>query len=178
MKFISHKNSRGFTLIELLVVIAIISLLSSVIMVSINNARIRARDARRMSDLKEIKTALELYYNAKGYYPASDCGWDCNGYRVSYSAASWNVLKAELAPYINLPVDPINSGDSPWYGGYTYAYGNVGRTVYRPQYDLTAAFENPKNPNRCEVKNYYFYFNNYYPWCGGYSPLLYEASER
>ncbi len=55
---------RGFTLIELLVVIAIIGILSSVVLASLNSARAKSRDARRIADLKQIATALELYYDA------------------------------------------------------------------------------------------------------------------
>jgi prepilin-type N-terminal cleavage/methylation domain-containing protein len=65
------KKTRGFTLIELLVVIAIIGLLSSVILASLNSARIKGRDARRVSDLTQIQVALELYYDKYNYYPKS-----------------------------------------------------------------------------------------------------------
>lgn len=64
-----RNNKKGFTLVELLVVIAIIGLLSTLAVVALNNARQKARDARRMSDIKQIQTALELYYNDKGGYP-------------------------------------------------------------------------------------------------------------
>ncbi len=60
---------KGFTLIELLVVIAIIGLLATLSVVALNNARERARDSRRVSDVKQIQTALELYYNAHNGYP-------------------------------------------------------------------------------------------------------------
>ena len=52
---------KGFTLIELLVVIAIIGLLSTLAVVSLNGARSKARDARRVSDLKAVSSALELF---------------------------------------------------------------------------------------------------------------------
>lgn len=63
-----HKN-RGFTLIELLVVIAIIGILASIILASLSNAKTQARDAKRLSDIKEIQLALELYYDANTTYP-------------------------------------------------------------------------------------------------------------
>jgi len=64
-----NKNKQGFTLIELLVVVAIIGLLSTLSIVALNNARARARDARRVADIKQIQTALELYYNDNSSYP-------------------------------------------------------------------------------------------------------------
>jgi prepilin-type N-terminal cleavage/methylation domain-containing protein len=73
-----NKNNRGFTLIELLVVVAIISLLSSVVMASLNTARAKARDAKRFSDLHQIQTALEMYYNDHGSYPLPLAGYTMN----------------------------------------------------------------------------------------------------
>ena len=54
------QNKKGFTLIELLVVIAIIGLLSSIAVVSLNGARAKARDAKRVSDVKQISTLVEM----------------------------------------------------------------------------------------------------------------------
>ena len=59
----------GFTLIELLVVIAIIGVLASTVLASVNSARAKARDARRMSDFKAISTALAFYFDKYGRYP-------------------------------------------------------------------------------------------------------------
>lgn len=63
------KHIKGFTLVELLVVIAIIGLLSTLAVVSLGSARSKARDARRISDIKQIQTALELYFADQGEYP-------------------------------------------------------------------------------------------------------------
>lgn len=59
-----RKKGAGFTLIELLVVIAIIGLLASIVLVALNTARAKARDSRGMSDLRQIATAMEMYYDS------------------------------------------------------------------------------------------------------------------
>ncbi len=55
-----RKNEKGFTLIELLVVVAIIGILATLGIVSLNSARAKARDAKRLSDAKQFATALQL----------------------------------------------------------------------------------------------------------------------
>lgn len=77
-------NKRGFTLIELLVVIAIIGLLSTLAVVALNNAREKSRDARRLSDVKQIQTALELFYN------------ECNSYPIISAAGSLATTMANI----------------------------------------------------------------------------------
>ncbi len=57
---------KGFSLIELLVVISIIGVLVAVAVASYTGAQIKARDARRRSDLKSIQAAMEQYYSTTG----------------------------------------------------------------------------------------------------------------
>ena len=104
---------RGFTLIELLVVIAIIGILSSVVLASLNSARQKSRDARRLSDVKQIQLALELYYDANAGYPTA---------------------LAVLAPtYIAVvPTDPQTST--------AYEYAGLGGSICT-SYHLTATLE-------------------------------------
>lgn len=144
------KNS-GFTLIELLVVISIISLLASVILSSLSNARMNARDAKRISDIRQIRIALELYRNQNGTYPLI-------AYWVNSSDSSWNSLQTALSPYMpNLPKDPVNNSTTPWLtGSYAYAYGYdpVGYPLAGTQYDLVTQFENTSHPLRASVKGW------------------------
>ena len=77
MYSISHvAKAKGFTLIELLVVISIIGLLSTLAVVALGSARAKSRDARRVSDVKQIQTALELYRDSTTAqtYPAAPAG--------------------------------------------------------------------------------------------------------
>ena len=63
---------RAFTLIELLVIIAIIGILATLAVVALQQARSRARDSKRVADMKQIQTALELFYNENNRYPSEE----------------------------------------------------------------------------------------------------------
>ena len=83
MKYIKNKSNiqskskiltfqrclTGFTLIELLVVIGIIGILSVIVLVSLSSSRAKARDAKRVADVREYANALEVYFNSEGGYP-------------------------------------------------------------------------------------------------------------
>lgn len=70
-------NKKGFTLIEILIVVAIIGILASVVVVGLGPAQKKGRDSRRVSDLRSVQNALELYYGKNGNYPVIGVGsWD------------------------------------------------------------------------------------------------------
>lgn len=73
------KKNRGFTLIELLVVISIIGVLTTLILANLSDARARARDSQKKSELTQLKTALRLYYNDNQKYPVDAAGIGVTG---------------------------------------------------------------------------------------------------
>ncbi len=70
------KINKGFTLIELLVVIAIIGLLATIVLVSLNTAREKARISKAVAQIREITKATALYLDDTNQYPPN-CRLDC-----------------------------------------------------------------------------------------------------
>ena len=126
------KNQKnGFTLIELLVVISIIGIISTLAIISVNTARIKARDVKRIADLRQIQTALELYFDDNHAYP------DVN--KARSREPSWDTLATELEPYMPiLPKDLINADN------FTYFYDG-GSGVGDEEYGLMAKLEYTAN---------------------------------
>jgi len=120
------KRQKGFTLIELLVVVSLIGILATLVMANMNSARERARDAQRKSDLRNIQTALRLYYNDVGGYPlGSGTITGCGG--ASASACSWGAAWVRNGvTYMNiLPADPLTTQNYT----YTGVAGNEDYTI-------------------------------------------------
>lgn len=110
-------SKRGFTLIELLVVIAIIGLLSSVVLASLNSARVKARDVRRVSDLRQVGIALQLYYDQYGTFCVAGAGSGGQGWlNLPYTSPVGVAQKLVDLGYLGgVPVDPTQTGTSAGY---------------------------------------------------------------
>ncbi len=121
MNKLKQKNQKGFTLIELLVVIAIIGLLASVVLLALNSARQKSRDAKRLADVRQIASALELYYDA-----ANPSGYPTNtGLLVPNYLGQWPTYPT-----------PANDGSCPSTSAYTYT--SAGGSTYSVTFCLGA----------------------------------------
>ena len=99
-----NKKMLGFTLIELMVVISIIAILATMGVNSYAVALKRGRDAKRISDIHQIKQALVMYRADKGTYPAEDKIWiDNAGLPPNYLSAKPVCPKPENAGYVYTP---------------------------------------------------------------------------
>lgn len=158
-------KNKGFTLIELLVVIAIIGILSSVVMFALDYTRQKARDAVRISDIQQIRKALELYHGEYGTYPkdencvvavVSNVGVDLCGGGITWEWLEGKLVSRNGDRYIPiLPRDPINtplsiSASGIFSAGYGYMYIT---NSDGSNYDLLALFET-NNPESCRNKHY------------------------
>ena len=131
------RDKDGFTLIELLVVLSIIGVLSSVVLATLDSARGKARDARRISDMDQIHTALMLFYETYGWFPgtvsgagtvasygeSASCSWDSSGVDQDSDGRPFIEPLEDAGLFSKTPVDP--SGDNQC-AGQSYAYYRYG----------------------------------------------------
>ncbi len=178
----------------MLIVIVIIGILAAALVPRLRDVQGRARDTKRKTDMKTIYNAMELYKLDNGVYlrPGNAASWSCayNAWCSSYSH-QWQPRISGLSTILtSLPIDPINTLDPASTvihpivtGNYNYRYGNVfdGTSGGVVDFDLTAHLENPKDPDRCELKLYTYFGNEYRQYCGGggnfpYAWWVYEYS--
>ena len=90
-------KKSGFTLIELLVVIAILAILITLGSKGLRNARVSAKKAQAMIEMKSIETAVKAYMNKYGKLPVADSlqGSTDLTFTESTSRATIAVLTAE-----------------------------------------------------------------------------------
>lgn len=153
----------GFTLIELLVVMAVISLLSSIIFASLGQARSKARDSRRVQDLIQLRTALELYaVDNNDLYPP-----DPAPITTLYRASCWDCVATPslhdpdrlltLEPYLKIrpgdPQAPFSTAPEDHFWGYWYKVSES-RRYYKAT--ILGSIEDLNNvPSAMVDQNYY-----------------------
>lgn len=132
-----NKQKSGFTIVELLIVIVVIGILAAITIVAYNGIQGRARDSQRVSDVRSIQKALEIYKTQNGTYPptnattAAICASHTNGY--SYSDAtdgSWLSILLTSKTINKVPVSPSN-GCTQFYSYLYVAAASYGCTGLR-----------------------------------------------
>lgn len=142
-------KNNGFSLIELLVVVTVIGILTSLGISSFKGAQAKARDSIRQTDLKNLATALEVYYQKNGSYIDGTAGVDGD-----CSSADTAKFYSDIAPYMvnnSVPKDPQT--------GNFYCYVSIGNIA--SSYRLFARLEDCSSLNNipgtnCQTAAYNF----------------------
>lgn len=160
------KKQKGFTLIELLVVIAIIGLLATIVLISLNTARAKARDARRIADFRQIAAALEMFYDQTGSYPRSpghatwSGHWEyfsqCleSGTNCGFTVSSYQSVISEV------PQDPSRSASDPFANDTTYYPGYPTGCSDGQSYRLAVTLETTHDALASDLDGSFYNNNN------------------
>jgi len=151
-----NRTKKGFTLIELLIVIAIIGILASIVLVSLSNARAKARDAQRLAQIDSVRKALEIYFLEHGEYPSSDYD-GCGGWDIGNQD---HPFVSNLG--VDAPEDPTATGSCAGYRYYRYSAGYKGCDSSRGAYYVLGIVNlegtsgtHPNSPGwRCPSRNW------------------------
>jgi prepilin-type N-terminal cleavage/methylation domain-containing protein len=63
-------RQEGFTIVELLIVVVVIGILAALVITTYTGIQAKSRDSKRLTDLQNVQTNLELYFQTAGYYPS------------------------------------------------------------------------------------------------------------
>ena len=126
--FYDLRSKKGFTLIEMLVVTAIIAILTSVVLVSVMQARLSAREKVRISDIEQIAAALEVWGSTHGRYPSSADG-SC-AYTTSFGPGGCLQVLVTAGIFSTLPTDP-SSGRMYYYDNWCNVPAGTSDQQYR-----------------------------------------------
>lgn len=148
----------GFTLIEILIVIAVIAVIGLFSALAVNTARSKQRDAVRISQVRQIQSALENHFNEVNQYPqgqevplgdisSSRC-LSVNGFSSNCSADPQTFLRV-ITPTIDKGLDGVVRCGAPLRDGYCYSSISDDQN-YQIQFELENALRNVgliKGPN-------------------------------
>ena len=126
-----HKQP-GFTIVELLIVIVVIAILAAITIVAYSGIQARARDSRRIDDVRVIVTALEVYKVLNGSYPASGNGGSFEPSTMD-PPNFMSALRTSGSFGSATPIDPINNSSN-YYSYFRYPAGYYGCDSSRGQY--------------------------------------------
>lgn len=135
MSLMKTTTNRGFTLTELLVVISIIAVLSSIVLVGVNQARNRGKNARAAADISQYITGLALVRERQGEYPSTGgvnaymcLGTSCQWGGSAVSNAGSGVVGPDWLGGVMSSI-PSSSNLQSGYQGYQYASNGSGYTL-------------------------------------------------
>lgn len=173
--------SKGFTLIELLISIAIIGIISGVIYTSLGNSKARARNAIRESDLKQLKVALDVYYEQNSSYPSTLGQWWGKPGTNLTACSSWYNERAEWIPGLvtsgvlsSLPEDPSKSSNCAFQyiyrsNGYDYKLISHGSGLdNRVATYANSPLRDPRRDNGADNVTGWPIIDGVQPWAIGY----------
>ena len=115
-----------------MVVIAIIGLLSTLAVIALNSAREKARDAKRVSDIRQVQTSLELYFNDNNAYPSEASNLTMgSGSGACLGSGGFGTTGCASAYMPTVPVAPT----PPTGNAYTYVANSSDTSTYTINFD-------------------------------------------